>query len=110
MNQNANVVPPRSRIGVSTAPLERCQMAHRTSRVRTTKNLIVARNPHLPGVSCIDRLDCRMKEIQATDKEQLRKSTISAPLWLTNAAWRLSQTSPPSALVVRQISFRGNPG
>jgi hypothetical protein len=78
--------------------------------VRTIKNLIVARNPHLPGVSCIDHLDWRMTEIQATDKEQLRKSTISAPLWLTNAAWRLSQTSPPGALVVRQISFRGNPG
>jgi hypothetical protein len=63
----------------------------------------------LPGVSCIDHLDWRMTEIQATDKEQLRKSTISAPLWPTNAAWRLSQTSPPSALVVKQISFRGNP-
>jgi hypothetical protein len=78
--------------------------------VRTIKNLIAARNPHLPGVSCSDRLDWRMTEIQATDKEQLRKSTIGAPLWLMNAAWRLSQTSPPSALVVRQISFRGNPG
>jgi hypothetical protein len=26
--------------------------------VRTIKNLIVARTPHLPGISCIDRLDC----------------------------------------------------
>jgi hypothetical protein len=48
--------------------------------------------------------------IQATDKERLAKSTISAPISLTNAAWRLSQMSPPSALVVSQISFRGNPG
>jgi hypothetical protein len=85
-------------------------MAHRTFRVRTIKNPIVARNPHLPGVSCIDRLGWRMTEIQAMDKEQLRKSTISAPLRLMNAAWRLSQASPSSALVVRQISFRGNPG
>jgi hypothetical protein len=82
-------------------------MAHRTDN---HQNLMVERNSHLPSVSCIDRLDLRMTEIQATDKELLRKSTISAPLWLTNAAWRLSQTSPPSALVVRQISFRGNPG
>jgi hypothetical protein len=78
--------------------------------VRTIKNLMVARKSHLPGVSCIERLDLRMTEIYATDKEQLRKSIISAPLWLTNAAGRLSQTSPPSALAVRQISFRGNPG
>ena len=51
-----------------------------------------------------------MTGIQATDKERLRKSAISAPIWLTNAAWRLSQTSPPNDLVVSPISFRGNPG
>jgi hypothetical protein len=48
-----------------------------------------------------------MAELQAANKEQLRKSTISAPIWLTNAAWGLSPTSPPSALVVRSISFHG---
>jgi hypothetical protein len=67
-------------------------------------------DPHLPRVSCVDRLSGQMAELQAANKEQLRKSTISAPIWLTNAAWGLSPTSPPSALVVRSISFHGNPG
>jgi len=51
-----------------------------------------------------------MTEIQATDNERLRQLTISAPIWLTNAALLLSKTSPPNELVVRPISFRGNPG
>jgi hypothetical protein len=85
-------------------------MAHlHISRV-TIENLISARNQRLPSVSYVDQLEWQMTEIQATDKERLRKSTISAPIWLTNAGRRSSQPSPPSALVVRPISFRGNPG
>ena len=110
MNQNANVVPPCSQIGVPTVPLARCQMTRRTSLKITLKNQVSARSLDLPSASSIDPLALRMIESQETAKERLRKSTISAPIRLTNAAWRLSHTSPPSALVVRQISFRGIPG
>jgi hypothetical protein len=50
------------------------------------KNLISTRNPRLPSVSCVDRLNWQVTGLQVTDKERLRKSTISAPIWLTNAA------------------------
>ena len=82
--------------GVPTARLEQCQMAHGTPRLITLKNLISPRNPHLPSFSCADRLNWQMTELQATDKERLRKSTISTPIWMTNAAWRLSRMSSPS--------------
>ena len=66
-------------------------MAPSTSRMLSFKKIISARNPRLPSISCVDRLEWQRTEIQATDKERSRQSTISTPIWLTNAAWLLSK-------------------
>jgi hypothetical protein len=72
--------------------------------MRTLRNLISARNQHLPSVSCIDRLDWRVTEIQATDKERLRQPTISAPIGLMNAAMAI-ESNESSNCVGCQANF-----
>src|SRR5262249_19861709 len=65
---SGNARQTRGRGGVPTAPPDQCQMAHSTPRMITIKNLISASNPHLPKVSCVDRLNWQMAELTQLTK------------------------------------------
>jgi hypothetical protein len=72
--------------------------------LRTIKNLIVARTPQLPSVSCIDRLDWRMTENSGNGQRAVAQIHYQCPNLADECSMAI-ESNESSKCVVCQANF-----